>query len=112
MYATIAGRKTHYLERGSGPVAFLVHGFPLDATLWLDQVAALSDTRKVIGVDLRGCGASAPLGSDSFSMEALASDLDLLADHLGVETVDVAGLSMGGYVDSLDTEVKIGRAHV
>ncbi len=96
--ATINGRDLHYRERGSGPVAILVHGFPLDSTLWLDQLEGLADVRRVVAVDLRGSGRSGPVTGESNTMELHASDLDHLCDHLGAETVDLAGMSMGGYV--------------
>ncbi len=98
MEAIINGRRMHYLERGRGDVLVLVHGFPLDATLWLDQLEALADLRRVVAVDLRGCGGSEAVTGAGLAMELLASDLDHLADHLGAERIDLAGLSMGGYV--------------
>jgi len=98
MHADIEGRSVHWLERGEGELALLVHGFPLDARLWLDQFDPLSSVRRVVAVDLRGCGGSGPVVGSPLTMEALASDLDLLADHLGADRLDLLGLSMGGYV--------------
>ena len=96
--AVINGRRMHYFERGNGPVALLVHGFPLDATMWLDQLAPLSEVRRVVAVDLRGSGGSGPVTGTANTMELHASDLDALCDELAAEKVDLAGLSMGGYV--------------
>ena len=82
--------------RGDGPALLLVHGFPLDHSLWAHQVATLARWRR-IAPDLRGAGVSdAP--DAGYSMTAYADDLVRLLDRLHVERAVVAGLSMGGYV--------------
>ncbi len=82
--------------RGDGPALLLVHGFPLDHSLWAHQVATLARWRR-IAPDLRGAGASdAPDGG--YSMTVYADDLVRLLDALHIERAVVAGLSMGGYI--------------
>jgi len=85
-------------DRGDGPVALFVHGFPLDSTMWLEQIDRLSDIRRCIVPDLRGFGRSAPSLRPALTMEGHADDLVALVDALGVERVDLVGLSMGGYI--------------
>jgi pimeloyl-ACP methyl ester carboxylesterase len=81
---------------GDGPAILFIHGFPLDRTLWRDQLGGLTGWRR-IAPDLRGMGRSdAPdLG---YSMATYASDLAALLDALDVDRVVLCGLSMGGYV--------------
>ena len=81
---------------GDGPAILFIHGFPLDRTLWRDQLSGLTGWRR-IAPDLRGMGRSdAPdLG---YSMATYASDLAALLDALDVDRVVLCGLSMGGYV--------------
>jgi YbgC/YbaW family acyl-CoA thioester hydrolase len=82
--------------RGDGPALLLVHGFPLDRSLWAHQVATLTGWRR-IAPDLRGLGATvAP--DDEYSIAAYADDLIGLLDRLRVSRAMVAGLSMGGYI--------------
>jgi len=82
--------------RGDGPALLLVHGFPLDHSMWAHQVATLARWRR-IAPDLRGAGASdAP--ASGYSMASYADDLARLLDRLHVERAVVVGLSMGGYV--------------
>lgn len=87
-----------YADRGTGPVVVLVHGFPLDHTMWAGQIAALSGSFRVIAPDLRGFGQSEGHGSKT-TMRQFADDLAGLLDSLGIdEAVRLCGLSMGGYV--------------
>jgi pimeloyl-ACP methyl ester carboxylesterase len=88
----------HYRERGSGPLAVLIHGYPLDCTLWLDQLDALADLRRCVAPDLRGFGLSEPTRLEALTMERHADDLAGLVRALGADAADVVGLSMGGYV--------------
>jgi 3-oxoadipate enol-lactonase len=95
---TVNDHEFFYREQGSGSVALFIHGFPLDSTMWLEQIRMLSDTRRCIAPDLRGFGRSSPSIHPVLSMEDQADDLVALLDALGIEQVDLIGLSMGGYI--------------
>lgn len=84
-------------EAGEGDVLVLVHGFPFDRRMWEFQVRGLSSDRRVVAVDLRGRGKS-PEEGDGWTMETYARDVAATVDSLGVDQVDIAGMSMGGYV--------------
>jgi pimeloyl-ACP methyl ester carboxylesterase len=85
-------------EQGRGPAVVLLHGFPLDRTMWSGQIGVLSSSHRVVTPDLRGFGESpAPLGP--YPMEDLAGDVVETLDAAGIEPpYVVGGLSMGGYV--------------
>lgn len=86
------------VDEGSGPPLLLVHGFPLDHTMWARQIAELRWTQRVIAPDLRGFGRSRD-ASGILPMERHADDLAALLDALGVrEPITYCGFSMGGYV--------------
>jgi pimeloyl-ACP methyl ester carboxylesterase len=87
-----------YRESGDGPAAIFLHGFPLDHSLWLDQLAGLAHVRHCLAPDLRGYGRSDPIVDPVLTMETLADDVAGLAAALGIEHADIVGLSMGGYV--------------
>ena len=92
------GVEISYDDTGSGQTALLlIHGFPLDRTLWSAQTPALADVAQVIVPDLRGFGES-PLPIGTVTMDTYADDLHDLLDALRIPRVVVAGLSMGGYV--------------
>ena len=46
-------------DQGPGPVIVLLHGFPLDRTMWSGQIAGIGDTYRIIAPDLRGHGQTA-----------------------------------------------------
>jgi 3-oxoadipate enol-lactonase len=93
----INGFLMNYDDIGSGPAVLLVHGFPLDHTMWTYQVEALSDNYRVIAPDLRGHGKSEAMPGP-YTMDQMAEDLHELLAQLNVPRVVLAGLSMGGYV--------------
>jgi 3-oxoadipate enol-lactonase len=95
--ALIDGRRIAYDDSGGfGIPLVLLHGFPLDRTIWDEQLAALAGTR-VIRIDLRGCGESEPSDGPAL-MEALAGDVAGVLDALHLERATVVGHSIGGYV--------------
>jgi pimeloyl-ACP methyl ester carboxylesterase len=83
---------------GQGPPLLLVHGFPLDHTMWREQIEELSSGFQVIAPDLRGFGKS-DVTPGKVTMEQMADDLARLLEVLHVDRpVSFCGLSMGGYV--------------
>lgn len=101
---TAALSKTNlaYVDEGAGLPVLLVHGFPLDHTMWAAQIAALSQRARVIAPDLRGFGQSLLAPGDAergISMEDYADDLAEFLDQLDIsEPIVLVGFSMGGYV--------------
>jgi 3-oxoadipate enol-lactonase len=83
--------------RGSGIPLTLLHGYPLNHTIWLDVAARLEDQAKVIMPDLRGQGRS-PAPAGTYFMDSLADDVVQVLDNLGIEKTIIGGHSMGGYV--------------
>jgi 3-oxoadipate enol-lactonase len=74
----------------------LIHAFPLDATMWNEQVAVLGGEADVLAPSLPGFGDTAPVG-DVLTIEAMADFLAEELDRAGVDRAVVCGLSMGGY---------------
>ncbi|MCA9119595.1 MAG: alpha/beta fold hydrolase [Planctomycetaceae bacterium] len=86
------------IDVGSGPVLLLVHGFPLDHTMWQAQIDSLCDTFRVVAPDLRGFGTSTG-ATQTMTMAQFADDMNELLDALDIkEQITFCGLSMGGYV--------------
>jgi 3-oxoadipate enol-lactonase len=87
-----------YDEAGAGKVLLLVHGFPIDRRIWRHQVGGLSGERRVVAVDLRGRGKSPAPAEGGWTIDDHAGDLAETIAALGVDAVDLGGVSMGGYI--------------
>jgi pimeloyl-ACP methyl ester carboxylesterase len=101
-----------YHELGSGPPLVLLHGFPLDGTMWADVAEILSQQWRVIIPDLRGFGQSPwpetqppQTGDDvtgdkvTWTVAAMADDVEALLAAIQIDgPIVLAGLSMGGYI--------------
>jgi pimeloyl-ACP methyl ester carboxylesterase len=98
MRAQLSNIVLAYDASGSGRPLLLIHGYPLNRSLWRPQLDTLTDAARVIAPDLRGHGES-NASDQPYSVDTLADDLVELLDELGLAgPVVVAGLSMGGYV--------------
>lgn len=86
-----------YRDEGAGTPVIFVHAFPLNQTMWDDQLVALRTRCRVITLDLRGFGRSdAPQGT--YLMSQMAADVRGLMSALKIDRAVLVGLSMGGYV--------------
>lgn len=98
--ATINGvRIYHELHGSTGEPIVFVHGYTGDITDWRPQVAEFSPTHRVLVLDHRGHGRSeAPKDRDSYTIEAMAGDVEALVAHVGFDRYHLVGHSMGGAV--------------
>ncbi|HRQ39458.1 MAG TPA: alpha/beta fold hydrolase [Chloroflexota bacterium] len=80
------------------PTLLLIHGFPLNSSMWSPQLDDLANFVRVIAPDLRGHGQSDAMAGP-YSVGMLADDCADLLAHLNVATpFVVCGHSMGGYI--------------
>ncbi|MDE2508410.1 MAG: alpha/beta fold hydrolase [Planctomycetota bacterium] len=87
---------------GVGEPLVLVHGFPLDRSMWTPLVERLRERCRIFSVDLRGLGSSPLPEGEAGRMSTMEAMADDIVETLGAEGVGgafaLAGLSMGGYV--------------
>lgn len=93
----VAGIDIAYVRRGRGTPLVLLHGYPLDHTIWDDVAPLLEEGFDLIIPDLRGFGQSDVMEADD-SIIDFASDIAGLVSHLKIKSAFLVGHSMGGYV--------------
>lgn len=84
-------------ETGRGFPIILLHGYPLDHSIWHPLARLMENYAWLIMPDLRGQGKS-PVTEGVYTMRAMADDIKELMDDLKVEQAVLAGHSMGGFV--------------
>jgi pimeloyl-ACP methyl ester carboxylesterase len=111
-YAPINGLQLYYEIHGAGRPLVLLHGGLMTIELnWAPLLAPLAESRKVIAVELQGHGHTADTDRP-ISIEALASDVVALLDHLKFGEADVFGFSLGGlvaYAVALGEPERVGK---
>ena len=82
---------------GGGPPLLLLHGWAADRSYFVRQFEHFAAKHRVIGVDLRGHGASDKPGQ-AYTIEGFADDAAWICGELGVVRPVLVGHSMGGSV--------------
>jgi pimeloyl-ACP methyl ester carboxylesterase len=87
------------VERGTGPVLVLVHGFGGAKEDFSDQLDDLARDHRVVTLDLRGHGESdGPEDPARYSLDRFAADLSNVLDALDIDSCWLLGHSMGGMI--------------
>jgi pimeloyl-ACP methyl ester carboxylesterase len=96
-YAEINGLHLYYEVHGSGRPMVLLHGGLASGEMFDPIITTLSEHHRVIVPDLQGHGRTADIDRP-IDMRLMADDVAALIDHLGLETPDLVGYSLGGGV--------------
>jgi pimeloyl-ACP methyl ester carboxylesterase len=99
-FIEILGVRLHVRDTGprGAPAVLLIHGFGSSLHTWEDVAQGLSDTRRVVRLDLPGFGLTGADPTDDYTDERAHRILLALLDQLGIATADVVGSSMGGRI--------------
>jgi len=87
----------YYETYGNGPPLMLVAGLASDSQSWQPILPELANNYTVIVPDNRGVGRTEPQDI-GLSMELMAGDCLALAQHLGLDKINLLGHSMGGQI--------------
>lgn len=86
----------YYEVYGEGEPLFLLHGNSGSIKDFYQQIPVLSKHYKVIVMDTRAQGKSIDKTKNDFNYKIFADDVKALADHLGLQKINIAGWSDGG----------------
>lgn len=87
----------HHVSQPGAPTLVLSHALGTSRALFEPQVDALGQSFSLLLYDSRGHGDS-DATPGAYSMDRLGRDLIELLDHMGLEQVSFAGVSLGGMV--------------
>jgi haloalkane dehalogenase len=90
-----------YIDRGRGPVALLLHGFPLNSFQWRGVLPQLSEMRRCVAPDFLALGYTEVTDGKSVGPQAQLSMLVQLLDKLSISRVDIVANDSGGAIAQL-----------
>jgi 3-oxoadipate enol-lactonase len=100
MLLSLNGRRVYFDLAGpqGAPTVCFTHSLNADGGMWVEQmVPLLAAGYRVLRLDMRGHGGSAPVDGD-YTMDALAADVKGALDVLDIKKVHYIGLSIGGMI--------------
>lgn len=100
MLLSLNGRRVYFDLAGpqGAPTVCFTHSLNSDGGMWVEQmVPLLAAGYRVLRLDMRGHGGSAPVDGD-YTMDALAADVKGALDVLNIKKVHYIGLSIGGMI--------------
>jgi len=100
-YARTAFGNIAYVERGEGPAALFLHGFPLNGFQWRGVLPRLAPYRRCIAPDFLGMGYTQVAEGQAVGPQAQIAMLVALMDTLGLASVDLVANDSGGAVAQL-----------
>ncbi len=92
-----AGGRLWYEDHGTGMPIVFIHGWCMSSAVWQLQCEGLSDSFRIITLDLRGHGHSPP-HKDGFNLNGCAEDVVGLLKYLDLYDVIIAGWSLGATI--------------
>lgn len=112
-YVSVGPWNVAYIDEGSGPLVFLLHGCPFHAYQWRDVIPVLSRQYRVIAPDLLGLGDTQVRLTDDYRLPHDVVMVKGLMDRLGIPEADFVGADHGAATLQLlmkDSPDRIRRA--
>lgn len=98
-----------YFERGYGPVALFLHGFPLNSFQWRGVIPQLSEMRRCIAPDFLALGYTEVAEGQSVAPQAQVNMLVEFLDQLSIPAVEIVANDSGGAIAQLFVTRHPGR---
>jgi haloalkane dehalogenase len=100
-FAETAVARVAYIDRGTGPAALFLHGFPLSSFQWRGAIERLSAHRRCLALDLMGLGHTEVAPGQSVTPAAQAEMIAAFLDRLAIDQVDLIANDSGGAIAQL-----------
>jgi haloalkane dehalogenase len=100
-FAETPSGRIAYVDRGVGPAALFLHGFPLSSFQWRGAIDRLSPHRRCLAPDFMGLGRTEVGPEQAVTPAAQAEMLAAFLGRLGISRVDLIANDSGGAVAQL-----------
>lgn len=98
-FITSGGIRTRYWSVGEGGIPLvLLHGLSGTIEDWSETLPALSDSRRVIAIDLLGSGQTSKPSDCTYAPQIMRDHVLNVLDALSLDVVDINGWSLGGRI--------------
>ena len=97
----IRDRHISYVERGTGPTAFFLHGWPLNGYHWRGSMAQLAHLRRCVAVDFMGLGYTDVPADTDLSPLSQAEMIVAVMNALKVDRADLISNDSGTAIAQL-----------
>ncbi|MFP4178181.1 MAG: alpha/beta fold hydrolase [Acholeplasmataceae bacterium] len=95
---SINGKKAFYDVQGTGEPILILNGIMMSTKSWDPFMASLSANNRVIRLDFFDQGQSERLAGESYTLDIQVDLIEELLDHLGLDAINIVGISYGGEV--------------
>ena len=96
VFAQVDGVDLHYVDEGSGPAVFLLHGSYASLHQWDDWSTALRQDYRIVRLDWPAFGLSGPDPAGDYTCERKLALILALAERLHIKRFVVVGTSSAG----------------
>ncbi|MEA2148180.1 MAG: hypothetical protein QOD69_10 [Solirubrobacteraceae bacterium] len=96
-WVRVEDRWMNVLDYGSGSPLLFIHGLSGCWQNWLENIPFFAREHRVIAMDLPGFGQS-EMPVEPISISGYATTIDALMTELGIDTAQIVGNSMGGFI--------------
>ncbi len=92
------GINVHYCDEGRGEVILLLHGVFSSLHTFNKWTEILSQSYRVIRLDLPGFGLTGPSIDNEYAIDLYVRYVKKFMDNLGIQNFHIAGNSLGGWI--------------
>lgn len=97
-FVEVAGMQVHYRDTGQGEPIVLLHSAAASLHVWESWATKLSQSYRVIRMDMPGFGLTGPNPDDHYSLDDYTDFVDRFTEKLGVKTFSLVGNALGGQI--------------
>lgn len=99
----VNNKKAYYAVDGTGEPILILNGIMMSTKSWDPFINSLSKNNQLIRLDFFDQGQSDRLEDTQYTLDVQADLIESLLDHLGLDSINIVGISYGGEVALLFT---------